>query len=44
MEHGVDQRGFSVVHVGDDGDIANLRHGILTFSSIVVSVPGTGFT
>ena len=37
MEHGVHQRGFPVVHVGDDGDIANLWHGILAFSSIVVS-------
>ncbi len=42
VEHGVHQRGFSVVHVCDDGDIANLRHGILAFSSIVVSVPGCG--
>jgi hypothetical protein len=26
-EHGVDKRGFAVVHVGDDGDIANgVRH------------------
>ncbi len=23
-EHGIYQRGFAVVHVGDDGDIANL--------------------
>jgi hypothetical protein len=37
MEHGVHQRGLSVVHVGDDGDIANLRHEFLAFSSIVVS-------
>jgi hypothetical protein len=27
-EHGVDQRGFAVVHVGNDGDVANvLSHG-----------------
>ena len=44
MEHGVHQRGFPVVHVSDDGDIANLWHGILAFSSIVVSEPGAGFT
>ena len=37
VEHGVHQRGFPVVHVSDDGDIANLWHGILAFSSIVVS-------
>jgi hypothetical protein len=23
-EHGVDKRGFAVVHVGDDGNVANL--------------------
>jgi hypothetical protein len=23
LQHGVDQRGFAVVNVGDDGDIAN---------------------
>jgi hypothetical protein len=44
MEHGVHQRGFPVVDVSDDGDIANLWHGILAFSSIVVSEPGAGFT
>ena len=25
-EHGVDERGLAVVHVGDDGDIANGLH------------------
>jgi hypothetical protein len=31
-----------MVNVRDDSDIANLWHGILTFSSIVVSAPGHG--
>jgi len=25
LQHGVDQRGFAVVHVRDDGDIANAQ-------------------
>ncbi len=37
VQHSVHQRGLTVIHVGDDGDIANLRHGILAFSSIVGS-------
>ena len=32
VQHGVHQRGLAVVDVGDDGDIANLWHGILAFS------------
>ena len=44
VQHGVHQRGFAVVDVGDDGDIANLWHGILTFFSVsvVVSAPVCG--
>ena len=45
MEHGVHQGGFTVVDVGDDGDVANLRHGILLLTfcqAIVVSMHGCG--
>ena len=33
-EHGVHQRGFAVVHVGDDGDIANGSHNFWMLFSI----------
>jgi hypothetical protein len=32
LEHGVDEGGFAVVDVGDDGDVANvLAHGAYVF-------------
>jgi len=45
MQHGIDKSGLAVVDVGDDGDIANLWHGILAFFaifSIVDSELGSG--
>ena len=39
-QHGVDQRGFAVVHVRDDGDVANLlTHSFCFFRSRPSRVP-----
>jgi hypothetical protein len=37
-EHGVDEGGFAVVDVGDDGDVAN----ILGHGACVFDLPGPG--